>query len=205
MKMLKKCLLAITVVAFLAVTVQAGDPAYYDGTYKGHPWPWPLEWKEVTVCTIPVYMEVGYWIEIKDCQDLEIILKQVECSELKSGEAGPGDWPCYEGCEKVKVRSNFEANLDLDFEDEKPFKGLINDNEVFWEDLLPGDLDDDIQVGPTGGDWVELTVCLNFWSVELWEVTVPDRAGEKSRLGVIEINVQPIANVDDLIIKPWQP
>jgi len=200
MKMLKKCLFAIAVVALLAVTVQA-DTAQY----KGHPWPWPIEWKEIVVCEFPVFIEIGYWIEIKDCQDLEIILKQIECSELKSGEADADDWPCYEGCEKVKVRCNFEANLDLDFEDEKPFKGLIGDDEVFWEDLLPGDLDDDIQVGPTGDDWVELTICLNLWDNELWEVTVPDRAGEKSLLGTIEIKVEPTADVEDLIIKPWQP
>jgi hypothetical protein len=194
MKMLKKCLFAITVVALLAATVQA-DTAQY----KGHPWPWPIEWKEVVVCKFPVFMEIGYWIEIKDCQDLEIILVQVDCDKLKGKSTDK--WPCYEGCEKIKVRTNFEANLDLDFEDDAD---LVDDDKVFWEDILPT-VDDDIQVGPTGGDWQELTICLDLWSTDLWETAVPSRAGEKSKIGEIEIKVEPTADVDDLIIKPYQP
>ena len=194
--MLKKCLFAITVVALLTATLQA-DTAQY----KGHPWPWPIEWKEIVVCTFPVFMEIGYWIEIKDCQDLELILKQVPCEELKGKSTDK--WPCYEGCEKIKVRSNFEANLDLDLENKND---IIDDSsdKLFWEDILPK-VDDDIQVGPTGGDWVELTICLDIYDTELWEADVPSRAGEKSKVADIEIKVEPTASTNDLIIKPYQP
>ena len=75
-KMLKKCLFVIAVTALLAATLQAGE--YKSGqpwedsgdywAYKGHPYPWPVEWKKVEVCRIPIWMEVGFWVEIKDCK-----------------------------------------------------------------------------------------------------------------------------------------
>ncbi len=146
-------------------------------------------------------MEIGYWIEIKDCQDLEVILVQVPCDELRGKKTDK--WPCYEGCVKIKVRTNFEANLDLDLENEADFIDDSSDKE-FWADILP-DVDDDIIVPPTGGDWVELEACIDVYDTELWESTVPNRAGEKSRVGDLCIKVEPTADVKDLIIKPWQP
>jgi hypothetical protein len=179
MKMLKKCLFTIAMVVFLAVTVQAGDPAY-DGTYKGHPWPWPKEWKEVTVCVIPVYMEVGYWIEIEDCQDLEILLKQVPCDELMM--KATTEWPCYQGCEKLKVRTNFEAELEARLDNRAD---LIDGYDEGWDKSL---WDDKVVVGPTGGNWEELEVCVELWSTDLW--TDP-ATGVKQKVGTLKIQVKP--------------
>jgi hypothetical protein len=177
MKMLKKCLFAIAVVAFLAVTVQAGDPVY-DGAYKGDPW--PMEYKPVNVCTIPVYMEVGWWVEIEDCQDLEIMLEQVSCSELTM--KATADWPCYRGCEKLKVRTNFEAELEAELDNRA---ALIDGYDEGWD---KSGWDDRVVVGPTGVYWEELEVCVELWSTDLWEEPA---TSAKKKVGDLKIKVKP--------------
>lgn len=175
--MLKKCLLAIAVVAILAVTLQA-DTAQYKGD------PWPTEYKQVDVCVIPVYIEVGWWIEIKDCQDLEIVLEQVKCSELQV-VTGEDDWPCYEGCEKFKVRNNFEAEIDLKFDVDSD---IINKHDEGIYNSVSGDWEDPFITGPNA-DWEELEVCIDAWGVELWESTAP--AGDEEKVGDLYIKVVP--------------
>ncbi|MHC4597007.1 MAG: hypothetical protein ACYS19_18935, partial [Planctomycetota bacterium] len=62
--------------ALLAVTIHAGTPKagvpWEDSgdwwAYKGHPYPWPVEYKKIEICRIPIWMEVGFWVEIKDCE-----------------------------------------------------------------------------------------------------------------------------------------
>jgi len=176
--MLKKCLLAIAVVAFLAAIVQA-DTRQYKGD------PWPTVYKPVEMCTIPVYIEVGWWIEIKDCQDLEITLEQVNCSELEIVNKDADDWPCYEGCEKFKVRTNFEAELDLEFDHDSD---IINKHDEGIFNETSGDWEDPFIVSPDA-DWQEFEICINAWVVERWESTAD--AGDDEKVGDLIIWVVP--------------
>jgi hypothetical protein len=83
--MLKKSLFAVALVALLAATVPAGE-------IKIHDWPTTFVPQELT--DIPVLMDVGYWVYIKDQHKLKIKLSQKSITE-------------YEGCTDVKLECNF--------------------------------------------------------------------------------------------------
>jgi hypothetical protein len=87
--MVKKSLFAIAAVALLAVAAQAGE-------IKIHDWPCAFIPQEIT--TIPVTMDVGYWIKIKDQNKLKIKLQQKSIHE-------------YEGCTDIKVETNVNITL----------------------------------------------------------------------------------------------
>jgi len=83
--MLKKSLFAVAVVALLAATAPAGE-------IKIHNWPTTFVPQELT--DIPVLMDVGFWVYIKDQDKLKIKLSQKSITE-------------YEGCTDVALQCNF--------------------------------------------------------------------------------------------------
>jgi len=86
---MKRSLFAVAVVAMLAAGVQGGE-------IKIHDWPCAFIAQEVT--TIPVVMDVGYWIKIKDQDKLKIKLQQKSIHE-------------YEGCTNMVVETNVNITL----------------------------------------------------------------------------------------------
>jgi hypothetical protein len=64
---MKKGLFAVAVVVLMAVVAQAGEIKYHE---------WPCAPIAQEISTIPVVMDVGYWVKIKDQGDLKITLKQ---------------------------------------------------------------------------------------------------------------------------------
>jgi hypothetical protein len=87
--MLKKSLFVVALVAMLAVMAQAGE-------YKAHNWPTNYQAMEIT--TIPVKMDIGYWVRILDQDKLGIKLNQNTTHE-------------YQGCCDMKVQCNFLVEL----------------------------------------------------------------------------------------------
>jgi hypothetical protein len=87
--MLKKSLFAVAAVALLAVAAQAGE-------IKIHEWPCEFIFQEVA--QIPVVMDVGFWVKIKDQDKLKIKLSQKSIHE-------------YEGCTDMKVECNLNISL----------------------------------------------------------------------------------------------
>jgi hypothetical protein len=81
---MKKALFVVAAVALLAVSVQAGE-------IKTHEWPCTLTPVEIT--TIPVVMDVGYWVSISSQSSLKITLSQVSIHE-------------YSGCTTMTVKTN---------------------------------------------------------------------------------------------------
>ncbi|MGE5293983.1 MAG: hypothetical protein ACM3VT_04090 [Solirubrobacterales bacterium] len=81
---MKKALFAVAAVAVLAVAAQAGEIKY-------HEWPCALVPQEIT--TIPVVMDVGYWVKINDQDKLKITL-------------GQDSIHTYSGCTNVSVSTN---------------------------------------------------------------------------------------------------
>jgi hypothetical protein len=87
---MKKVLFAVALVALLTVAAQAGELKYYS---------WPTGGfipQEIT--TIPVVMDVGYWVRIKDQDKLQIKLNQINVHE-------------YEGCCDMVVECNMNVTL----------------------------------------------------------------------------------------------
>jgi len=87
--MLKKSLFVAAAVAMLAVSAQAGE-------IKVHTWPTTFVAQEIA--TIPVVMDVGYWIVVKDQSKNKITLTQVDTKN-------------FSGCTDIKVENNFALTL----------------------------------------------------------------------------------------------
>ena len=180
--MLKKCLLALVLTAFLAVTAQAiiQDQTYDCGRwgYKGHPYPWPVEYKKVEICRIPLWMEIGFYIEVCGCDDAEILLEQVDCEEIGRKKT---EWPCYYGCAKIQIRSNFEVEIDgdvdhsVDMSHQERFTGC---GMTLKEPVkCPGD-----------SAWHEIEACVRAYNVKLLGETP---TGQAVNIGYLSIRARP--------------
>jgi len=58
----------------------------YDGSNserKAESWNWPASYSSQDICTIPVKMDVGFWIKVNGCKDLVLNLKQQEIHVYK--------------------------------------------------------------------------------------------------------------------------
>jgi hypothetical protein len=89
--MMKGCLTTAAVIAILAAGVQAGE-------IKTHEWPCTFVSLEIT--SIPVVMDVGYYVRIKNQDWLKIKLIQDEL-----------DIHTFKGCTDMTVESNFNLTL----------------------------------------------------------------------------------------------
>jgi hypothetical protein len=81
---MKKALFAVAVVALLTVAAQAGEIKYHE---------WPTTFVAQEIATIPVVMDVGYWVRIKDQGSLKINLGQESIH-------------VYSGCTNASVETN---------------------------------------------------------------------------------------------------
>jgi hypothetical protein len=81
--------LAAAVIALPALTAHAGEIKIHD---------WPVKFIPQEVTTIPVVMDVGFFIQIKDQEKLRIELQQKTIRE-------------YEGCTDMVVSANFDLTL----------------------------------------------------------------------------------------------
>ena len=92
--MLKKSLLAVALVALLASMAPAGEIKLTN---------WPTVWATQDITKIPVLMDIGYWVLIKDQDKLKIKLTQTSA-------AGAGKHR-YEGQTNVAIQCNFDMQL----------------------------------------------------------------------------------------------
>ena len=167
--MVKKTLIAVALVAFMATVVQAANPSIKeDDSWPGH-WVWDTQ----DICTMPVYMDVGMFVQVKDCNKREIKLKQVDCGEI--GKGG-GDYPCYKDCDVVQVRANFDVKLGTKLS--KSSGSPIDGWSAWYEggDVVAGD-----------GGYHGMTVCVKAWKTKIWDAS----PGDKVRVGDLTITVKP--------------
>jgi len=90
--MLKKILsvtVMLTVLGIAIVPATAGEIKSYT---------WPCEFKSLDLCDIPVYMDVGLYVEILDQHGLKIELEQE-------------DFDTYSGSCMIQIKSNFDIIL----------------------------------------------------------------------------------------------
>jgi hypothetical protein len=186
--MLKRTLIAVAVVALLSTSAMALGPDPHTGKMDKHTgikidpikmdifWPF-VEYKALDLCVIPVKMEIGVFVQIEECNKRKIILKQVECGDINKNQQG--DWPCYKGCETIKVRSNFDVKLGL----KKATDGPVLDK---WSAYFTGD---DFVDGGTG--WKALEICVEAWRARLYEQEVLGKAGEQFTVGTVTVTVKP--------------
>ena len=181
--MVKKCLIAIAVVGLLATTVQAATfPAIkHDGS-------WPYTYIAQPICTIPVLMEVGHYVQIYKCNELKMKLYQVDCVDIGKetgdfpcyGKKGEGDLPDGPACVTIRARANFAAVFGADFDREAGDANVVEKHDLSWPD------GNTIQGGT--GDWERVKLCMIAWKVQLWK---SGESGGKVKVGEITINVKP--------------
>jgi hypothetical protein len=183
--MMKKSLIAIALMAFLATTVQAGDAAQ-------NPWKfddptevyWPWEYKALEICQVPVYMEVGMYVEMTNCtgrNSAKIELKQVTCDDLKSTPIdeprGGFGFPCYFDCTNISIRANFDVKLGY-----KLYKiGNVLDG---WDAYYDG-----IDVIPGDGATHTTSLCVGAWSADIFN----HAPGDEVLVGEVAVTVKPNA------------
>ena len=179
--MVKKILFTIAVVTLLAVTVQAADPVFFAGAIKDDDM-WPFEYIYVDLCTMPILIDVGYFVQVKDCGDRKIKLKQVPCESIGKG----GKFPCYEDCESIEVRANFEAKLGANVSSSVSWFNAGNASAYYGDcgegcvpDIVPGD-----------GAWHTKKVCVRAWEVSIWNAGEAQGQNE-ARIGDLTITVKP--------------
>lgn len=181
MKMVKRTLIAIILVACLANTLQAESEFYYFGPFdKGmsvkvdgkEEVSRAYIYYEPTICTIPVIIHVGMFVQIKDCTDKKIVLEQVNCSDIGKGSV---DYPCYLGCEDFEVRANFYVKLDSSLRKDSD---VIGDWSAYYDggNRIPGD-----------GDWHDVKLCVKAWKARIYKAA----PGDDVSVGSVEITIIP--------------
>jgi hypothetical protein len=114
LKMVKKSIIAIALMSMLATVsfgadLEGGDFYSSPGQVKiDGLWPATItiDYTPIELCRIPIWIEVGMFIEIENCSNKKIVLKQRECP-------GGQSFPCYKGCTGLTIRANFDATLSL--------------------------------------------------------------------------------------------
>jgi hypothetical protein len=178
--MIKRTLIAIAVVALLASSAQAAGPDPHTGggnspaikvNIEKLEIGWPFEYKALDLCVIPVYMNVGYYVQLEKCHERKVKLVQVDCGDMEKGS----DWPCYQDCEDMKIRANFEAKIGAKLENKT---GVIDKMAAYFKG---GDVVD------ASGDWNTITVCVEAWKTKLWE----QAPGSQVKVADLHITVKP--------------
>jgi hypothetical protein len=119
--MLKKSLFVAAAVAMLAVSAQAGE-------IKVHAW--PTVWVAQELATIPVVMDVGYWVAVKNQSWNKITLTQIDTNK-------------FSGCTNITVEANFAVTLTCSIDKTGPVGGW------FSCDFGPGVSSVDVDPGST--------------------------------------------------------
>jgi hypothetical protein len=180
MKMIKRTLIAIALVALLVTSAQAALDTHYfpigdhaavkvDGSENVR---WPYEYKALTVCTIPIKMKVGMYVQVKDCKNKKIVLAQVDCGDIGQGA---DKYPCYLGCVSFDVRANFEVKMGQSLE---KVGDVVTDWGCYYDggDVVPGD-----------GDYHAVKVCVKAWNTAIYKA----KPGDEVDVGKIHITVKP--------------
>ncbi len=138
------------------------------------------EWYEpIDICKFPVSMEVGHYVQLKECHKRKIKLVQVDCKSI--GRDG-GDFPCYKGSDVIKVRTNFPAILNASLNKSGGDEDMLKNVNLYWEN--------GVNTIQGGVGWEELKLCLDVWDAEIYKYAVVGTI----EVGEITIQVNPPDN-----------
>jgi hypothetical protein len=135
---MKKALFAVVAAAVLAVSAQAGE-------IKFHEWPMAPIPQEVT--TIPVVMDIGYWVRIKDQGALKIKLAQDSIHT-------------YSGCTSMTVETNSSLTFSVSI------AKVAKDGTV----VVPGDYSASVSPANIDAPGGTLSVCAKLANADLSKV-----------------------------------
>lgn len=191
--MVKKSIIAIAVLAMLASVSFAQDQTgQVPGQIKvdgGWPKIIVCNWVPIEICRIPIFLKVGFFIEIKDCDKAKINMVQVNCLP---NQTPPQSFPCYKGCTTIQVRSNFEAQLSL-----KLYKlsNIISSSsgKDNWKAYFRADAADTTQnatwIIAGDGNYHSVDICVEAWDADIFNGT----PGQNPKVGEVAVLAIPTA------------
>jgi len=135
---MKKLMVAVVTALALGVSVQAGEIKY-------HEWPTAPIPQEVT--TIPVTMDVGYWVRIKDQGPLKINLSQDSIH-------------AYSGCTSMTVETNSSLTFSV------TISKVAKDGNT----VVPGDYSASVSPANLDAPGGTLSVCAKLQNADLSKV-----------------------------------
>jgi hypothetical protein len=177
--MLKRSLIAVAVVAMLASCVNAGE-------IKAHCWPCQFVALEIT--TIPVTVDIGYYVVIKDQTKLGIKVKQD--SQNFNNFSG-----CLNksGMKRMKVQTNFELKLAASVSKasgiEGSFKVSLTDTS---DDASGGGYGSTAEITVAPGT-TDVPVCVKLEGNDktLFSITGTNAPGSNVQIATVKITVKP--------------
>jgi len=172
---MKKALFAVAAVALLTVVAQAGEIKLHE---------WPCEPVPQELMSIPVYMDIGYWIRIKD-QGKKLIYMHQDAIHVYSGCTGDAK---SGGDSKITVETNTAMRFSCEF---VPVK-------VDGSNLVPADQDND--AGKGYDCWVDpsevaagntvVTVCARIRGANLSKIP---GGSKKVHVADVKLKVRPVS------------
>jgi len=183
--MLKRSLIAVAVVAMLASGVNAGE-------IKAHCW--PTQFVAIEITTIPVVVDIGYYVIIKDQTKLGI--KVVQMTDNLKNFCG-----CLNknGITKMKVSTNFAMKLKAEVSKASGIEGTmkvsLTETGTTCTTGFGGTAE--IEIGP--GTDIEVPVCVKLEGNDKTLASIAGKGapGTKNvQIGTVKITVKPSASPD---------
>jgi len=148
--------------AVLGVVYASAGPEKKAEEEKERDWPCykdeEVQYKPVDLCKFPLSIEVGRYIQLKECNKRKIELKQVKCSEINQDNA---QFPCYKGSDVIEVRANFPAIFSASIEKNDSGEDMLEQVNLYWEN--------GVNTIKGNGEWEELKLNLEAWKVKIWK------------------------------------
>jgi len=135
---MKKTMVAVVAALALAMSVQAGEIKYHE---------WPMAPIPQEIATIPVTMDVGYWVRIKDQDKLKINLSQDSIHT-------------YSGCTSMVVETNSSLTFSVSI------SKVSKDGNV----VVPGDYSASVSPANIDSPGGTLSVCAKLQNADLSKV-----------------------------------
>jgi hypothetical protein len=141
------------------------------------------QYKPIDLCKFPVSIDIGHYVQLKECHKRKIELKQVDCEDI--GRGG-GDFPCYKGSDIIEVKANFPAVFTASIDTSADEKHLIKDVNLYFEN-------DVNSIKGTTGEWEKLKLYLEVCNIDYNNMPAPG----KIEVGEIRVGVIPPEDLED--------
>lgn len=220
---MRRTLTAIAVMASLATAAQAGLGEYYfpigdhdgvkvDGSETVR---WPVDYKDLTVCSMPIKMKLGMYVEVRwprgtdpidfnDFNDIDDDFEfewdpndvtanknhhtKIVLQQVLCSDIGrdSSDWPCYFDCVDINIRANFQVILGTEL---VKTGGVIDKWEAYFDgtDIITG-----------SGEYEKVRVC-----VKAWKARLPSAPAGEWEVGKLLITVMPDMSAATLEFEEW--
>jgi len=132
-----------------------------------------VKYEPIDLCMFPVSLDVGHFVQLKECNKRKIKLVQVACKSIgKDGD----DFPCYKGSDVIEVKANFPAIFNASFNQSDGDEDMLKNVNLYWEN--------GVNTIKGTGSWEKMKLCLEAWDVDLYKSTPGTAKAHEITIGV---------------------